>query len=226
VKDTTNSDENIGGSSLVFAMLDHDISWLRIIWVLNLFLPYPKSEYDVFDTTTGDLIFQIREREVGFLSTLARKLGFKQSAGFNAAVSSPDGKHLFRCEQGSGVMKPSCKVFSADGTVSGALKVAVGLKPKSTIVKFGDTADTYETKGDGIGIYAKNHEITKNERPLGRIREIDESEARTLLGAHFEKISMRRKYLSYNYHLSASSPEVDIPLIISRVYQISHLLGL
>lgn len=220
-----------GGASLVFAMLHEDISWWRILVSnVNLFLPPLKSEYDVFDAPTGNLIFKIREENPGFIRGVLMRFGstfgLKQFVGFKLTVSSPDGMLHFRCEQSIGVMKPSCKVFSPSGATLGTLRTSVSLKPKSTMKIHGGTISVYESTGNKMGIYADKHEITDSGKLLGKIEQIDgKSDAQKLLGAHFSRVSTLRKY-AFHYYLSTDAPREHLPLFVSRVYQISHALGL
>jgi hypothetical protein len=164
------------GISLVFAKLDEGISW--------------KNEYDIYDGNTGVLFSQIREGEVGGLTKVARMGQASVNSKFDVMFSSSSGTPQFRCRN-KGLTGSTCEVLSPDGVTLGEVKADMGLQMKSTLTETGG-ANVYKTKGNGVGVLCTKHDITKNGASIGKIADINESEARTILGSNFGVISASR----------------------------------
>jgi hypothetical protein len=196
------------GVSLVFAKLDDGISW--------------KNEYDIYDANTGQMFSQIREGEVGGLTKVARMGQASVNSKFDVMFSSLSGTPQFRCRN-KGLTGSTCEVLSPDGATLGEVKADMGLQMKSTLTETGG-ANVYKTKGNGVGVMCTKHDITKNGGSIGKIADINESEARTILGSNFGVISASRKY-DFAYHLALDSSQENLPLILSSVYRIAHTSG-
>lgn len=197
-----------GGVSLVFAKLDDGISW--------------KNEYDIFDAKTGQMFSQIREGEVGGLTKVARMGDASVNSKFDVMFKSPDGTAQFRCRN-KGLTGSTCEILSPEGAILGEVKTEMGFQMKSTLTETGG-GNVYKTKGNGVGVLCTKHEITKNGKTIGKIEDINESEARTIFGSQFGSISTSRKY-DYGFHLSLNDSQENLPLIMSRIYLIAHTSG-
>jgi len=206
--DATFAPATQAGVSLVFAKLDDGISW--------------KNEYDIFDAKTGALFSQIREGEVGGLTKMARMGNASVNSKFDVMFSSASGTPQFRCRN-KGLTGSTCEVLSPDGGTLGEVKADMGLQMKSTLTETGG-ANVYKTKGNGVGVMCTKHDITKNGVSVGKIADINESEARTILGSGFGGITASRKY-DFAYHLSLDGSQENLPLILSSVYRIAHTSG-
>jgi hypothetical protein len=195
--------------SLVFAKLDVGISW--------------KNEYDVLDPKDGVVLFQLREGEIGTLGKIARMGNFATATGFDIMFQHRDGRPFFRVKGGG--IKGGGHVFSAVNSQMGKIKRS-NIASMNFEVLDAQGSTKLKTKSKGFGVLTSSHEILKGETVIGMIKDIDEGDAKQLLGSAFERLNNARKY-DYAYHLdlSASVGDLEKALLLGTVYCIAHTTG-
>jgi GYF domain 2 len=196
--------------SFVFAKLDEGISW--------------KNEYDVLDAEVGEVVLELREGELGSVGKLARMGTASTTSSFDVMFkATSNGQNCFRVKGGG--MKSGGTVFNGNDGQLGVIKRA-GMFSLSFDCSDSSGNNRFSTKSKGIGVLTLKHEIQKSGAPAGAIAVIDKSEAKQILGTHFDRLNNARKYdYAYHVNLSTDLEDMDKALLLGTVYCIAHVSG-
>ena len=200
---------SLNSNSFIFAKLENGISW--------------KNEYDVLDVEAGSVLFELREGEQGAVSKVARMGTLATTTAFDIMFKTIHGNASFRVVGGG--MKGGGEVYNGSDVPIGTIKRA---HLASMNFEGIDTQghSKFTTKSKGFGVLTFSHDIIQRGIVVGKIKDIDKSTAKTILGNQFAGINASRKY-DYAYHMSLTGDidDLDKALLLGTVYCIAHISG-
>lgn len=200
---------SLNSNSFIFAKLENGISW--------------KNEYDVLDAEAGSVLFELREGEQGAVGKVARMGTLATTTGFDIMFKTIHGHASFRVVGGG--MKGGGEVYNGSDVPIGRIKRA---HLASMNFEGIDTQghSKFMTKSKGFGVLTFSHDIIQRGIVVGKIKDIDNSTAKTILGNNFPTINAFRKYdYAYQLSLTGDIDDLDKALLFGTVYCIAHISG-
>jgi uncharacterized protein YxjI len=80
------------------------------------------NNFDIYDPSTGEMIMECREENLGFLTKLLRFSDYKRMVPFDLCVRDMAGRQVLRVHRGIAIFLSRVEVFDADDNLVGIFK--------------------------------------------------------------------------------------------------------
>lgn len=112
------SDDDAGSTTMNSSLLDRNVFIVKE--QVGLFKA--SSNYDVFDPTSGELILQCREPNLGLITKLFRFTKYRRMTPFDVLVTDPSGNVQVRVRRGVSLFLSKVTVEDGEGRVLGGFR--------------------------------------------------------------------------------------------------------
>lgn len=83
------------------------------------------NNFDIFDPSSGEMILECREDNLGFFTKMLRFSDYKRNTPFNVEIRTPDGQQIVRVSRGISLVQSVVNVFDENDQLIGTFRQKV-----------------------------------------------------------------------------------------------------